>query len=207
MGCFCTCQCALRTAQKAGSSPVVLHSLTQPFGNINGGTLSYDVLDYGLKFNQFSQRELEFITVMSPLDGRIGMDGSAPQEDESRLTSLPRDLYPSTISDEDCFLPEIGRGITRGRSDSASLPLFSSQGPQMSLEYSNTGVPRRFPPPKPAKSLEPMEHSLQMLGANHEVAGLVLRQHSTVGQDPLDRFLRGSYSTFERLQDSNNYPK
>jgi len=52
-----------------------------------------------------------------------------------------------------------------------------------------------------------MEHSLQVLGANHEVADLVLRQHSTVGQDPLGRFLRESYSTFERLQDSYNYPK
>lgn len=186
---------------------MVLHSLTQPFENTNGGAFSYDVLDYGLKFNQFLQHELEVITVMSPLNGKIAMDGSALQEDESRLTSSTRDPYPSTISDEDCFLPEIGRGITRGRSDSVSLPLFSPQGPQMSLEYPNTGVPRRFPSPKPAKSLEPMEHSLQMLGASHEVADLVLRQHSTVGQDPLDRFLRGSYSTFERLQDSYNYPK
>lgn len=207
MGCSCTCQCALQTTQKAGSSPVILHSPTQPSEHTNGGTFSYDVLDYGLKFNQFLQRDVEFITAISPLNGKIAMDGSAPQEDVSRLTSSSHDPYPSTISDEDCFLPEIGRGIMSGRSDGVSLPLFSPQGPQMSLEYSNTGVPRRFPSPKPAKSLEPMEHSLQMLGANYEVADLVLRQHSTVGQDPLDRFLRGSYSTFERLQDSYNYPK
>ena len=98
---------------------------------------------------------------MSPLDGRMAMDGSAPQEDEPRLTSSPRDPYPSTISDEDCFLLEIDRGITRGHSDSVSLPLFSPQGPQMSLEYSNTGVPRRFPSPKPAKVRnEPCQHSV-----------------------------------------------
>ena len=79
------------------------------------------------------------------------MDGSVPQEDVSRLTSSSRDPYPLTISDEDCFLPETGRGIMSGRSDGVFLPLFSPQGPQMSLEYSNTGVPRRFPSPKPAK--------------------------------------------------------
>lgn len=48
MGCSCTCQCALQTTQKAGSSPVILHSLTQPSEHTNGGTFSYDVLDYGL---------------------------------------------------------------------------------------------------------------------------------------------------------------
>jgi len=97
---------------------------------------------------------------MSPLNGKIAMDGSAPQEDEPRLTFSLRDPYPLTISDEDCFLPEIGRGITRGRSDSVSLPLFSLKGPQMSLEYPNTSVPRRSPSPKPAKVRnEPCQHS------------------------------------------------
>ncbi|OCL06861.1 hypothetical protein AOQ84DRAFT_365452 [Glonium stellatum] len=207
MACPCACQCALRTAQKASSSLVEIRPPIESFENANGGISSHSALEYGLKFSQFVHHEPDFVTAVAPLNRNIAVDSSAPQEDESRPTSLSCDLYPSRISDTDCFLPEIGRGITHGRSDNISLSFLSPQGPQMSLECSNTGVTRQFQSSNPPTSLETVEHGLQMLGANHEVAYLVLREHPTFGQDPLDTFLRGSYSTFERLQDSHNYPK
>ncbi|OCK85101.1 hypothetical protein K432DRAFT_388916 [Lepidopterella palustris CBS 459.81] len=138
---------------------------------------------------------LHFALNENPPQDRIAQPESIPHSSDLSKTSKPRSLLPIHC-----------HGIAQGRKDKLCSASVFQEDSQILSENSDIGASTTDFGYDAAQPLEAIERGLVSLGVNHEIRDLVLRQHSTFGLDPRDRFFLDSCGVSELLTQFDERP-